>query len=286
MKGKHLGRFVIFGATGRVGRLLVAKVHSAGHGVATVGRRKSALDALPGESLVLDLSARDQHRDFIRADDIVINAVHARFTHTIGEMCPKDIARYVVIGSTRYRTRFPDEKAAEVIAAAQYLEARSKLPWVLLHPTMIYGAKGENNVQRMAALIRRFHVIPLPNGGRALIQPVHVADVVSSILNAAAKPCIDGETIHLGGPAAVSYADFLHAIAAANGTWVRVVTLPPSLLRLVAGLTGVVPGIPTVKDAEAQRLLEDKAVDISAMRVLLGVAPRSLDQGLSETFSR
>lgn len=278
-------RIVIFGATGRVGRPLVSAFHQAGHCIVTVGRRNVALDELPGETQVFDLSAHDNERDFIRPGDVVINAVHARYTQAIATLCPNDIARYVVIGSTRYLTRFPDEKASEVIAAAQFLEA-SKLPWVLLHPTMIYGSKGENNVQRMAALIRRFHVIPLPNGGRAMIQPVHVADVVSSILNAAAKPGIDGETIHLGGPAAVSYADFLHAIAAANGTWIRIVTLPPSLLRLVAGLTGVVPGIPAIRDAEALRLLEDKAVDITAMRALLGVEPRSLEQGLSETFSR
>ena len=276
-------RIVIFGATGRVGRLLARTFHKAGYDIVTVGRRGSVLEQMPGEPQVLDLSASGAGPDFIRPGDIVINVVHARFTKKIAELCPSDISRYVVIGSTRYLTRFPDKKAAEVIAAAKFL-GTSNLPWVMLHPTMIYGAQGENNVQRMAALIRRFHLVPLPNGGRALIQPVHVSDVVSCIVSAATRPGIEGKTIHLGGPQAVPYADFLRAIAQANETWVRVVSMPPVLLRLVAGLTALVPGIPTISGAEVQRLLEDKDVDISAMKQLLDVTPRSLEQGLSETF--
>ncbi len=36
----------------------------------------------------------------------------------------------------------------------------------MLHPTMIYGAQGEDNVQRLARLLRRLPVVPLPGGGR------------------------------------------------------------------------------------------------------------------------
>ena len=37
---------------------------------------------------------------------------------------------------------------------------------------MIYGAEGEDNVRRLAALLRRLPVVPLPEGGRALVQPI------------------------------------------------------------------------------------------------------------------
>ena len=50
-------------------------------------------------------------------------------------------------------------------------------PGVLLHPTMIYGAEGEDNVQRLAAVLRRLPIIPLPAGGSALVQPIHQSDV-------------------------------------------------------------------------------------------------------------
>ena len=51
----------------------------------------------------------------------------------------------------------------------------------MLHPTMIYGAQGEDNVQRLAALLRRLPLVPLPDGGTALVQPIHQDDVTRAI---------------------------------------------------------------------------------------------------------
>ncbi len=39
----------------------------------------------------------------------------------------------------------------------------------------------------------------------------------------------------------------------------------------------LVPGIPTIKDAEVLRLREDKAVDVNEMKDVLGLKPRALE---------
>jgi nucleoside-diphosphate-sugar epimerase len=284
-EGKH-SRIVIFGATGRVGWLLVKEFHRAGHPILSVGRNAYTLSELPGTHVAMDLDDEAQASpSFIHPQDIVINTVHARYTRVIAELCPDHIEKYIVIGSTRYLSIIPDAKADEVRAAANDLES-STLPWVLLHPTMIYGAAGENNVQRMAALIQRFHIVPLPAGGKALIQPVHVDDVVDAVVSAARMPGLNQATIHLGGPEAIPYSAFLKVIADQSGSWVKVPSFPMILLRLAAFMTAITPGIPTIKDAEVLRLLEDKAVDASEMKKLLGVTPRPLKQGLAETFSK
>lgn len=281
---KH-SRIVIFGATGRVGRLLVKEFHRADHAILSVGRNDDTLSELPGTHVTMDLDDAQASPSFIHPQDIVINTVHARYTRVIAELCPDHIEKYIVIGSTRYLSSIPDAKADEVRDASIFLES-STLPWVLLHPTMIYGAAGENNVQRMAALIRLFHIIPLPGGGKALIQPIHVDDVVEAVVRSAAKPGLHRAVIHLGGPKAIPYAAFLQAIAKAAGTWVKVPPLPVSLLRLAAFMTALIPGIPTIRDAEVLRLQEDKSVDVIEMRDILGVMPRPLKQGLAETFSK
>ena len=70
-------------------------------------------------------------------------------------------ARFVLLGSTRKFTRWPDDHGNGVLAGeAAFLG--SGRPGVMLHPTMIYGAQGEDNVQRLAALLRRLPVLPLP----------------------------------------------------------------------------------------------------------------------------
>ena len=78
----------------------------------------------------------------------------------------------------------------------------------------------------------------------------------------------------------------LQAIAAASGSWVMVLPVPVSLLRLAARLSTLVPGIPAIKDAEVLRLCEDKAVNVEGMKDVLEVTPRPLKQGLAETFAK
>ena len=284
MSEENHPRIVIFGATGRLGELLVAKFHDAGHGVLSIGRRKKTLAALPGESAVFDLTGCSSAKGLVRPGDIVINTVHARYTQPILRLCPPGIERLIVIGSTRYLTRFADTAADEVREAARELRA-CDLPWVLLHPTMIYGASGESNVQRMAQLIARFHIVPLSSGGRALIQPIHVADVAEAVMRAARFPEALGKAIHLAGPEAIPYRDFLRAIADATGCRLHVLPLPLSLMRLLAGMTRLVPGVASIKDAEVLRLQEDKAVELSQMQQILKLSPRPLHEGLAETFA-
>lgn len=278
-----LPRIFLFGATGRVGQVLAEKIDDSGYPLVCVGRNTEILHVLPGEHEVFDLKNKTNNTLSIQDGDVVINAAHASYTSSIIKMCPENVEKLIVIGSAMYLSRFPEIMADRVRAAAQVLE-NSKLNWVLLHPTMIYGAGGDNNVRRMAALIRRFHFIPLPGAGKALIQPIHVQDVAEAVVRAISKPNLHRKVIHLAGPAATSYCNFLHAIADASGSWVKVVPLPVSLLRLVGSLARVLPGVPVVSDAEIVRLQEDKSVDTVEMEELLGLVSRPLDQGLVETF--
>jgi hypothetical protein len=57
------------------------------------------------------------------------------------------------------------------------------------------------------------------------------------------------------------------------------------LLRSLAGLTRLIPGLPSIGADEIRRLTEDKAFDIAPMRDILGVLPMPLEQGLALTFT-
>ena len=89
----------------------------------------------------------------------------------------------------------------------------------------------------------------------------------------------------LAGADRVSYAEFVRAVAQAAGLpRPRIVPLPARLLRLAAPLTRLLPGVPTIRRAEVQRLLEDKSWGIDPMRRQLGVVPVGLADGLARTF--
>jgi nucleoside-diphosphate-sugar epimerase len=156
----------------------------------------------------------------------------------------------------------------------------------MLHPTMIYGALGEDNVQRLAALIRRLPVLPLPAGGRSLVQPIHQGDVTRAILAALEHPWNGPQTMVIAGPEPISYLGFIRAVALASGAGrTRTFAVPASPLIALASLSRFLPGVPTIEGAEIRRLLEDKAFDAGPMRSVLGFTPISLHEGLALTFT-
>jgi nucleoside-diphosphate-sugar epimerase len=117
------------------------------------------------------------------------------------------------------------------------------------------------------------------------VQPIHQSDVTRAILAALEHDWTGPHSMVVAGPEAVSYFDFMRAVAAASGTGLpRVVAVPAGPLVALAALTRIIPGLPTVTSAEVRRLLEDKAFDIGPMRAVLGFAPLSLAEGLALTF--
>ena len=156
---------------------------------------------------------------------------------------------------------------------------------MILHPTMIYGADGENNVRRLAALLRRLPVAPLPGGGHALVQPIHQSDLTASILSALDRDWQGPHTLVVAGPDAMPYRDFLAAVAAAAGLpRRRVLPVPAFLLMAAALLARPIPRLPRIGPGEVRRLLEDKAFDVAPMRTMLGITPIRLVDGLGMTF--
>ncbi len=155
----------------------------------------------------------------------------------------------------------------------------------MLHPTMIYGAEGEDNVQRLAALLRRLKLLPLPDGGAALVQPIHQDDVTRCILAALVQTWDAANSLVIAGPQPLRYADFVRAVATAAGLRPpRILPLPAAPLRAAARLAAFLPFLPPIQPAEIRRLTEDKAFDITPMRERLGVTAMPLPEGLARTF--
>ena len=118
------------------------------------------------------------------------------------------------------------------------------------------------------------------------MQPIHQSDVTRAIVAALAHPWSGPTSMVIAGPLAVSYLDFMRAVAAASGTArPRVVTVPAAPLMVAAALTRIVPGLPRISAAEIRRLMEDKAFDIGPMRAVLRVRPISIAEGLALTFA-
>ncbi len=262
----------VIGASGRSGRALAAALP----GCVPVVRDGSKF---PG-ARVADITDAQALRAALRDTTHVISTAHARHAAVIIAAAPP-AARLVFLGSTRRFSRWPDDHGNGVRAGEAALLASGRAG-VMLHPTMIYGAQGEDNVQRLAALMRRLPILPLPGGGASLVQPIHQSDVTACVL-AALRGGGQG-AITIAGPEALTYAAFCAEIARAAGLAPRrVLPLPAALLIAASPLT-LLPLLPRIRAAEIRRLTEDKAFDITTMRAALGVAPMPLAEGLRRMF--
>lgn len=276
----------VIGASGRSGAALCRALAEAGTPYIPVVRSVEKWRALglPGDARVATLEDAGALRAALEGATRVVSCAHARHAASIIAAAPAD-ASFVFMGSTRRFSRWPDFHGDGVKAGEAALLGSGR-QGVMLHPTMIYGAEGEDNVQRLAALVRRLPVAPLPGGGRALVQPIHQSDVTRGLVAAASRDWPEPRAIVVAGPKPVAYRDFLAAVTRATGVRVPpIVSLPGGLLRALAPLTRFLPGLPSIGPDEVRRLLEDKDFDIGPMRAELGVIPIPLDEGLALTFA-
>ena len=245
--------------------------------------RKWKETGLPGSARVIDLTDHYSLSAALRDAVRLVSCAHARHTQAIVDATMPDVL-LVLLGSTRRFTRWPDDHGLGVREGERVLIGSGR-PGVMLHPTMIYGAEGEDNVQRLAALLAKLPFVPLPGGGRALVQPIHQSDVTRSILAALDRNWPQPEALVIAGPAALPYADFVRAVAEAAGLKPpRIVSVPAGLLRVLAPLSAFVPKLPNIGADEIRRLGEDKAFDVMPMFSKLGLRGISLVEGLRMTF--
>jgi nucleoside-diphosphate-sugar epimerase len=276
----------VIGASGRSGAALCRALLGMGRAVVPVVRdpERWAARGLGLAPRRADLADGAALRAVLADATLVVSCAHARHAGAVLHAAPAG-ARFVLLGSTRRFTRWPDAHAAGVITGEAAFLAAGR-PGVMLHPTMIYGAQGEDNVRRLAALLRRLPLVPLPGGGRALVQPIHQDDVTRAIVAATERDWDGPGALVVAGPDPLPYADFVHAVARAAGLRPpRIVPVPGRALVALAPLSRLVPGLPRVRRAEVRRLLEDKAFDIGPMRARLGVEPVPLAEGLARTFA-
>jgi nucleoside-diphosphate-sugar epimerase len=271
----------VIGASGRSGAALCRALAATGMTPIPVVRSaaKWAATGLAFSPRLADLTDALALRRALGDATKIVSCAHARHAPGILAAAP-DTACFVFLGSTRKFTRWPDAHANGVLAGEAAFRASGRRG-IMLHPTMIYGAQGEDNVQRLASLLRRLPVVPLPAAGRALVQPIHQSDVTRAVIAALARDWPTPTTLVIAGPAPIPYADFVRAVAfGARLPAPRIIPVPANLLMTAARA----PFMP-IRPGEIRRLLEDKAFDISAMREELGLEPIPLAQGLAETFA-
>lgn len=284
-------KIAVVGATGMTGRRVIAALRARGHAVVATGRNAAKLAAL-GDDIEWRIGDFDRPETLPKAlagADAVAYVAHAKHTKTVLDAMEPGV-RLVVTGSTRVFSKLDDPAADAVREGLSTFTASGRGGQILL-PAMIYGAKEDRNVGRILRFLARFPrwcpiPVPLPDGGRHTVQPIHVDDVAASVVAALERPDADGAPIVLAGPAPIPYVQMVRDCAAALGRRAMPIPVPVRALALAASAMAMIGLRPPFDAKELTRAAEDKAFDIAPMRERLGVTPRPFAEGVGDKAAR
>jgi uncharacterized protein YbjT (DUF2867 family) len=154
----------------------------------------------------------------------------------------------------------------------------SSVPHVVLRPSVLFGP-GDDFFPRLRFSLR-FPVVPLPGGGVARFQPLHVLDLARTIVVAARGPVAG--IFELGGPLPVTYRELLEETMRAYRIRRPTVPLPVALMKPAAFVLERAMADPPVTVRQLDLLAVDNTPQPNAIDQVFGVRPRAfLGGGLS-----
>jgi uncharacterized protein YbjT (DUF2867 family) len=286
-------RVLVTGASGFIGGALVDALDAAGvevvpavRDVARARRRWPRLDVL----------AVDFSRDFdvdiwqprLRGIDAVVNAVglfretpqqsfesvHVRAPQALFAACiAGGVTRVVQLSALGADAQATTAYHRSKKQADEYLLALP-LTASVLQPSLVFGADGAST--RMLLRLAALPLLPLPAGGSQRVQPVHVDDLVASVL-AVLKAPLPPRRLAVVGPAPISLRDYLQCLRQGLELGrLRVLPLPRPLATFSAGLGSRLRR--GLFDRDALSMLErGNCADAAPLIQLLGRAPRACE---------
>ncbi|MDR7231683.1 nucleoside-diphosphate-sugar epimerase [Caulobacter sp. BE264] len=269
---------LVLGATSLIGRHLMARLKDEGLDPVAFSRRPPSGDAcwVGGDLKDPDLDERLP----LAATVFSLSPIWL-LPPALPALKARGMARLVAFSSTSRFTKTDSPVAAEravavaLAKAEQALEtwcAANGVAWTILRPTLIYDEGHDENVSRIARLVRRFHVMPLSGAGEGLRQPVHAEDLATGALAAAHAPAAQNRAYDLVGGETVSYRVMVDRVFEGLGKTPRSLPMPTWLFGLLMRLAK--PFYPGATTAMGARMGQDLTFDSSDAARDFGWAPR------------
>jgi NADH dehydrogenase len=291
-------RIFVTGATGFVGRSVIHALRAEGYGVRCLVRRGSEGDLRGQEAIERvegDVLARGTLERGIAGCDTVIHLVgiireqtasHATFERVHVQGTVNVLEAAAATGVRRYLHMSALGTRADARAryhrskwAAEEAVRSSPIPWTIFRPSIIYGP-GDELVNMLAGMVRRYPVTPVIGNGMQRLQPIPVEQVAEGFARAVGLEATAKHIYPVGGPDAVTMLRLLDLIGAAVGRpRVRKLHVPMGFIRPLARVLHRVPGFPLTPD-QLLMLEEDNVCDPEPFFTTFGLTPIPLVAGL------
>ena len=294
---------LVTGAGGFIGRRLVARLLDAGYALRCLISPLHAGIHTPSEKLELHIHDRPDAALWSALVDGVHCIIHLRGAHWWGS---EDDLRALEIEDTGVLLEAARAARVGRIILISHLDAspasgipvlRSKgeqeqrirasgLAYTIIRSATVYGA-ADSFTCHIAALLRANPLFfALPGRGEALLQPIHVNDLVEALHRSLSRLPVVDETVEIGGPEYLSFAELVLAIMRATDMQRRLLHFPPYLLRwLIRAVRFLLPRS-LLTEQWLDLFTVSRTTGISNLTRIFAIQPQPLEPSLRHSLSR
>jgi NADH dehydrogenase len=287
-------RVAVVGATGFVGRAIVAQLADAGHEVIAISRHGEG-GAGSGDrvtSRAADVVTGQGLDESLRGADAVVHLVAiARETkgRRFAQVNVRGTERVVAAAEAAGIRRFVHLSALGVIGDPKlaYLNSKwlgeqavraSSLDWVVLRPSLLFGP-GDGFFRLVRTTLKWWSpgIVAIPGRGDARFQPLAVDDLARGVERAIGADFAPRQVLELGGPEWVTYRDIVDRVMDATGMRRLKLPMPIALLSALTVVTDRVLPIFPVSHDQIASLQRPNSTDLDAFERAFGLTPRPMD---------
>ena len=282
---------LVTGATGFVGRRVVAALATEGRAVRALVHSASHAHALPdheGDTVEGDVLSPATLEKACEGVDAVIHLVaviresgratyqevNHQGTRNILEAAKAAGVRKFVQASTIGATSDPAIPYLYSRWMAEQEVERSGIPHAIVRFSVGFG-EGDEFFNTIAALVKVAPIVPVAGDGKALFQPIAAEDAARCLVAALDSEAAAGETIEAGGPEWLTYDEIVDLIAETLEAKVKKLHAPMGLMTAVAALLEAMTPRPPVTPGQLKMLRGNSTTDLASVETHFGFVPRS-----------
>lgn len=276
-------RILVTGGSSVVGDYLLPRLAALGHEVTVLSRQSRSEPGWCRVDASLD-SVWDASPDSTEA---LIHLAPLPLVSRVLPGAPASLQRVVAIGTTSVYTKGESSspKDRELVRQQRAAEqglfdacAARGIAYTLFRPTLVYDGLRDNNVARIAHLIRRFGFFPVVAPAKGLRQPLHADDLAAACV--AALSAQGSKSYELAGGEQLSYRAMVERIFQSLSRQPHILPLPVGLYRAAIAVVRLLPRYRGLTPAVAERMNQDMVFDSSEAMRDFGLKPRGFAPGV------
>lgn len=272
-------KILLTGGTGFVGTALRRVIKDEGHDVRLLVRtesvdkidRREGFEILPGDAL--DTHACMRAMDGIdtvvhligirreRPDDgETYEAMHTEATYGIVDAARRQhVARFIYMSALGARPDAPS-RYHQTKWESEEIVRKSGMRFTIFRPSIIFGP-GDEFHPIMADLVHR-NIVPVIDGGKSLLQPVALHNVVGPMARSLVMPETQGKAFEVGGVERMKFIEIMYAVARHYGVWPNMFALSSLMAKPLVKFAQRFESFPLSYE-ELLLMLEDNVCDNS-----------------------